>query len=197
MIIEGRFEVDAPREALYPRLVDPATLAACLPGCESIEATGPASYRAAVAVALGAIAARFKLEVEITEQTAPERVLSVTRGEEGGRASTVSAKNEVHLVALDGGRTEVRYVSDVAVTGRLGKFALGVMKKKAQAMGEEFASNLQARLRSEVQAPGVASGPAFAPQPASTPPVESGWWRRLLAWIGRWLRPTGARKEVR
>ena len=79
MIIEGRFEIDAPRETLFPRLVDPATLAACLPGCESIEATGPASYRAAVAVALGAIAARFKLEVEITEQTPPERVLAVIR----------------------------------------------------------------------------------------------------------------------
>ena len=39
------------------------------------------------------------------------------------------------------------YRSDVSVTGRLGRFALGMMKKKAQSLGDEFAQNLQARLQ--------------------------------------------------
>ena len=43
--------------------------------------------------------------------------------------------------------TLVRYRSDVSVTGRLGRFALGMMKKKAQNLGDEFAGNLRARLQ--------------------------------------------------
>ena len=40
----------------------------------------------------------------------------------------------------------MQYVSEVNLTGRLGRFALGVMKKKAQAMGQAFAANLRERL---------------------------------------------------
>ena len=70
----------------------------------------------------------------------------MTRGEEGGRASLLSADSEITLHAVDGQTTRVQYVSEVNVTGRLGRFALGVMKKKAQAMGQEFAANLRERL---------------------------------------------------
>jgi carbon monoxide dehydrogenase subunit G len=40
----------------------------------------------------------------------------------------------------------VEYQSDLSVTGRFGKFALGMMKKKAQSMAQEFANNLRARI---------------------------------------------------
>ena len=104
-----------------------------------------------VKIEVGPISARFNLMVEVTEETPPWRVLSVTRGEEGTRASSVSADNELRArLASDGGTTEVRYVSEVSVTGRLGKFGLGVMKKKAQSPGEEFARQFpRARSSSE------------------------------------------------
>jgi carbon monoxide dehydrogenase subunit G len=50
------------------------------------------------------------------------------------------------LVDLGGGRSRVEYQSDLSVTGRFGKFALGMMKKKAQSMAQEFANNLRARI---------------------------------------------------
>jgi hypothetical protein len=36
----------------------------------------------------------------------------------------------------------------VSVTGRLGRFALGMMRKQAQNLGEQFARNLQKALQS-------------------------------------------------
>ena len=44
--------------------------------------------------------------------------------------------------------TQVRYQSEVSVTGRLGRFALGMMRKQAQNLGEQFARNLQKALQS-------------------------------------------------
>jgi carbon monoxide dehydrogenase subunit G len=146
MRVDGAFEIDIPRETLFRSITDPALMAACVPGCESIERINATTYRAVVKVALGIITARFDLVVEVTKEIPPESVQSITRGEEGGRASQLTARNEVLLVDLGAGRTRVQYLSDLSVTGRFGKFALGIMKKKAQSMAAEFADNLRARI---------------------------------------------------
>jgi uncharacterized protein len=149
MFIDGRFSVAAPPERLLANLFDARLMAECLPGCESLEALSDDRYRAVVVVSLAGIKARFDLRVEIVERRA-DAIRTLTRGEEGGNASSLSATSEVRLDSAPGG-TQVAYSSEVSVTGRLGRFALGMMKKKAQAMGDEFAANLQRRL------PGVAA----------------------------------------
>jgi carbon monoxide dehydrogenase subunit G len=146
MRVDGAFEIDIPREALFRSITDPALMAVCVPGCESIERVDATTYRAVVKIALGIIKTRFNLVIEVIKETPPESVQSITRGEEGGRASHLTATNEVSLVDLGAGRTRVQYLSDISVTGRFGKFALGIMKKKAQSMASEFADNLRTRI---------------------------------------------------
>jgi len=143
MRLEGSFTVAAPQARVWARITDAALMAGCIPGCESIEVVDARTYRAKVKIQVGPIGARFNLLVEVTEEQAPSRVLSVTRGEEGTRASIVAAENELVLVAQDALTTEVRYASEVSVTGRLGKFGLGVMKKKAQNLSAEFVANFR------------------------------------------------------
>lgn len=145
MRIEDSFEVAAPIEHVWAAIVDPVVIGACLPGCRSIETLGPTSYRAVVGVELGPIKALFNLQVELREQRPPSFVATVTRGEEGTRASTLQAKSTLRLEAIDGG-TRVAYASDVALVGRLGKFGLGVMRKKAESLGRSFAETFRARI---------------------------------------------------
>ena len=42
--------------------------------------------------------------------------------------------------------TELHYSSDVTVVGRLGKFGLGVMRKKAESLGHEFATAFKQKI---------------------------------------------------
>ena len=149
MRLEGSFIVAAPLDQVWVAITDTALMAGCVPGCESIEAVDDKRYRARVKIQVGPIGARFDLVVEVTEQMAPGRVVSLTRGDEGTRASMLSAESELLLLARDAGTTEVRYASEVSVTGRLGKFGLGVMKKKAQSVSEEFAANFRSRVEPE------------------------------------------------
>jgi uncharacterized protein len=146
MRIEDRFVVAAPRERVWLAIKDPSIVAPCIPGCQGVEVVSPTLYKASIRVQLGPIKAEFNVDVEILSETAPEEVRSRTRGEEGGRASSLSAENTLRLTALSDNETEVFYASEAAVVGRLGKFGLGVMKKKAESFGRDFAAAFKRRI---------------------------------------------------
>lgn len=139
MRIEDRFVVAAPRQRVWEAIKDPAIVALCIPGCQSVEVISPTLYKAKIRVQVGPIKADFNVDVEIVAETAPEEVRSRTRGEEGSRTSSLSAENTLRLTVLGEDETEVSYVSEATVVGRLGKFGLGVMRKKAESLGRDFA----------------------------------------------------------
>jgi carbon monoxide dehydrogenase subunit G len=146
MRIEGSFAVAAPRAIVWEKIRNPILVARCVPGCDQVEPLSRTQYRARVVVSIGPIKASFNLVVEVTTEEAPERILSTTRGEEGSRASIISAENVLTLADLAEGGTQVSYCSEVSVTGRLGKFGLGVMKKKAEVLGHQFAECFRAEV---------------------------------------------------
>lgn len=188
MLIDGQFTVAAPPQALMRHLFDARLMAECLPGCESLEALDADRYRAVVGVALAGVKARFELNVEVVRREALA-VWATTRGEEGGNASQLQAENRITLEPVAQG-TLLKYESEVSVTGRLGRFALGMMKKKAQALGDEFAQNLQSRLAALEAVPTPVAAPQAPASPAS--PARLPWWRAFWNWLtGRRAPPSG------
>lgn len=146
MKIEETFFVNAPIDRAWRFIMDPAQVAPCIPGCGDVEILGDNKYRANVKLAVGPIKTNFNVTVEITKQNAPNFAATLTRGEEGGKASMVTANSELRLTPVNGEQTEVYYKSEVSIVGRLGKFGLGIMKKKAKKIGEEFAENFRTRI---------------------------------------------------
>jgi len=142
MHLNGNFKVNATPQQVWQKITNPGLMAACIPGCESIEQIDAATYQAVVAVGVGVVKAKFNLLVEVVEENPPFEVLSKTSGLEGGRTSTLTAENRVWLTELDDG-TRVDYESEVSITGRLGKFGLGIMRKHVEKMSAKFAVNFQ------------------------------------------------------
>ena len=143
-----------------------------------------------IAVAMAGVKARFDLQVEVVRREELS-IWATTRGEEGGNASQLQADNRITLQAVPEG-TLLRYESEVAVTGRLGRFALGMMKKKAQALGDEFAANLQARLAALEAPTAVSAVPAVPAAPALARATRLPWWRVFWNWLtGRRLPAAG------
>ena len=84
--------------------------------------------------------------VPLVPQSQPQRHLSerleaVLKGVVDALGCTAAG---VYL--LDAATTEIAYSSEVSLVGRLGKFGLGIMKKKAKETGEAFARAFRARL---------------------------------------------------
>ena len=147
MKIEEKFVIEAPIDEVWTFVRNPETVAPCIPGCESVETLSDKRYRSTIAVALGPIKARFNVIIEITEETPPNRLLCMTKGEEGGKASMLTASSEISLEDRDGRSTAISCASEVAIVGRLGKFGIGIMKKRADQLAGEFAASVQQRMQ--------------------------------------------------
>ena len=152
MKIDGSFIIAAPLQPVWDALLDPSIVGPCIPGCSEIEVLSPQDYRATVTLEVGPIKANFAVIVAVTEIIPYESVKSITKGEEGSRASVLSSINTMSVKAIAPTSTEIRYSSDVSVTGRLGKFGLGLMKKRAEKVAADFSKNLQTKLLSSPNA---------------------------------------------
>jgi len=138
MKLDGTFTIAAPRATVWEAIRDPALMARCVPGCEAAEELGEDRYRAVVQTRIGPISARFNLVIQVEEETAPELIRSKASGEEGSRASMLTSHNVLTLKELAPDLTEVSWSADVSITGRLGKYGLGLMKKKVRSLSEQF-----------------------------------------------------------
>ena len=142
MKVEKTFTVQALPQVVWEFAKDPEKMAPCIPGCKEISAVDETRYKARVAVKVGPISAKFNLDLEIIEETPPVEIISRTRGEEGTRASILTANNIVRLTANGDGSTEVYCSSESSITGRLGKYGAGMMMKKADAIWGKLAENV-------------------------------------------------------
>jgi len=149
MKIEERFVVAAPISTVWTFIRDPEKIGPCVPGCTGIEMIDDRNYRAKVTVALGPIKPTFGLELQLTEERPPHFASVVSRGEEGGNASRFSATSTLLLTSAENNSTQVHYTSEVSVVGRLATYGLGLMKKKAKTLGEEFALNIRKALEAD------------------------------------------------
>lgn len=146
MKFAGAFDVMAPQWSVWERIRDPRLMAECIPGCQSIERIDETSYRAVVVVKVGPIGAQFDLVVDVVGEEPPARIVARARGEEGGRASALTSENQLRLMSLGADQTRVEYEADVNVVGRLGKFGLGVMRKKVEQLSQAFVADFRLRL---------------------------------------------------
>jgi hypothetical protein len=146
MKLVGSFVINAPQPDVWSKIRDPGVMAGCIPGCEAITQLSEQSFRAVVAVKVGPISARFNLVVEIVAEDPPSIVRSRTRGEEGTRASMVTSENMLVLSSLGPEITKVDYSADVNMTGRLGKYGLGIMMKKAEQLSGVFVETFRGKV---------------------------------------------------
>ena len=147
MLIEGKFTMRAPIQTLWNFLLEPGTLASCIPGAEKVEAIDDKTYECVVKQSVGPISARFKFNVVLKEMDPPKYVKAVGRGEDIGKMGTFTCDATVRLNEISNEEVEVSYQTNVNIVGRLATFGERIMRAKAKSVGEEFTKNLQKKLK--------------------------------------------------
>jgi carbon monoxide dehydrogenase subunit G len=147
MDFDGEHRIDAPRVRVWQALNDPVLLAACIPGCEKLEATGPGAYAATVALKIGALAARFSGTLTLDDVIEAQSYTLKGQGQ-GGVAGFVSGSAQVFLTD-EGEATMLRWNAAGEIGGRLASVGGRLLHGVAVKTANEFFSRLNVILGSQ------------------------------------------------
>jgi len=162
MDMTGERRIPAPRQKVWNALNDPQVLRACIPGCETLERTGPNDFAATAAVRIGPMAAKFGGKVHLLDQDEPNSY----RIEGEGQGSTGFAKGGATVnLSDDGPYTLLRYAVQAQVGGKMAQLGARLIDATSKQMADQFFD----RFTNEVSGPAeVAAGGAAAVAAAST-----------------------------
>jgi uncharacterized protein len=170
MKLEHSFQVNAPLETVWDRLIDVQKVAPCLPGAEITEAGDDGSYRGTFSVRLGPTTAVYRGELAMDEvDVAAHRVVMRAsgqdkRGQGSAKASIVSRLAEAE------GVTTVEVETDFTITGRLARFGRGGMiQDVSNRLLRDFSDCLQKSIEGQSGDAAGASQAEAGPPPAVKP----------------------------
>ncbi len=146
MLIEGKFTIKTQIQKAWDNLLNPETLASCIPGCEKLEAIDEKTFDCIVKQKVGPITVRLKFRTTLTEVDPPTHLKAVGKGADMSKAGTFTQETVVDLKEVSGGEVEVSYRSDVRIVGRLATFGDRIMRAKARDVEKQFTQALSERL---------------------------------------------------
>jgi carbon monoxide dehydrogenase subunit G len=147
MLIKGKFALKAPIEKLWESLLDPVTLASCVPGAEKVERIDDTTYDAVVKQKVGPIKVELKFRNVLTKLEPPHHMALEGDGEDVTKLGHFKQKTTVDLKENENGEVEVSYTAHVNIVGKLASFGDRVMKRRAKEVEVEFTNNLRSRLK--------------------------------------------------
>jgi carbon monoxide dehydrogenase subunit G len=150
MLIEGKFTLKAPIQQVWDFLLEPETLATCIPGAEEMERIDDKTYESLVKQRVGLISVKFKFTTTISEMDPPKYVKAVGKGAAMGGMGTFTHEMTVNLAEISKDEVEVSYKANVSIVGRLATFGERIMRAKSKSVGEELTRNLQEKLKSRI-----------------------------------------------
>jgi uncharacterized protein len=133
-------------ETVWAYLLDVHKVAACAPGFQSLEELGEEHWKAVVGVGIGAVKAKFTLDVTRPEMHEPEHMVVKGRGKAPGTA--VELFGDMHLTALEANQTSMDWKATVVVSGTLASVGARLMQGTAEKLTGQFFDCLKSTLQS-------------------------------------------------
>ncbi|MFQ5918382.1 MAG: CoxG family protein [Candidatus Binatia bacterium] len=150
MIFEDKFSINAPRQDVWDFLWDTEKMTKCVPGVENVKAESDSIYSFLVKTKVGFLSANFNVRATILESEAPVRLVSIFEGKDSKIASRVKQRNSMELVEISPWETEMRYKSDLTLTGKLATLGRMVVRAKAKQLMKEFSETVKKEIEKSV-----------------------------------------------
>ena len=157
MIVSGEITIPAPRAIVFDALQNAPFFASCVEGVKDLQAIDATHYDAVLETKVAYMKFSFKVSVEVTKLSPPDRIEARIEGAPLGIVGRFTAVSTTDLVDA-GNETLVKYSIDANITGKLGSMGQPVLKSKAKDMEQKFAAKIRAAFADGTA--GVASGGA-------------------------------------
>ncbi|WP_052889639.1 CoxG family protein [Thermogemmatispora carboxidivorans] len=144
MDFSGSQTIAAPIDKVWAFLLDVDKVAECAPGFQSLEVLGEEHWKAVVSVGIGAVKARFTLDVTRPEMHEPDHMVVKARGKAPG--SAVELSGDMHLTAVDSTQTRMDWEAKVIVSGTIASVGARLLQGTAEKLTGQFFSCLKTKL---------------------------------------------------
>ena len=111
----GQTEVPAAPAAVLAALLDPAVLAALIPGADTVEQSGEGRFAALLSFGVGTLRSRYRVELDLSGRDHAQAIL--LQGSSRGGLGGGSATGRVALRQSRPGRTTIDWSYEGEVTG--------------------------------------------------------------------------------
>ncbi len=135
MAIQGEYTIDAPREAVWRALNDPAVLKACIPGCESMTRTSESEIDAKINAQIGPIRSSFATHIVMSDIDPPSGYTLSAEGK--GVAGFGRGTAKVSLADL-GARTVLKYDAQMSIGGKLAQVGSRLVESATRSYSDQF-----------------------------------------------------------
>ena len=180
MELKGERLLAADRATAWAALNDTEMLKSCVPGCESITATGENQFEIAMTAAIGPVKARFKGKMALADIDAPN-AYTMKFDASGGQTGFVRGEARVTLAEESARQTRLAYVANAHIGGKLAQVGSRLIDAAAGATADKFFEVFGAQLAARA-APCAEPGAAAA---GPVPPAKIGFFSLLLAFLKR------------
>ena len=132
------------RTRVFAALVDPDVLRRCIPGCESLTATGPDAYEAVLKVGVAGLKGTYTGKAAIRDRRPPD---SLTLSFEG-KGGPGFVRGSASIVLSDGpaGGTNIASDADVQVGGLIAAVGSRLVEAASKKLADDFFRQLAAEL---------------------------------------------------
>jgi carbon monoxide dehydrogenase subunit G len=142
MTMSGEYQLAVPPQMVWEKLNDPATLKACIPGCEQLDKTSDTEFQAVATTKVGPVKAKFKGKVTLSDLDPPNGYKISGQGD-GGVAGFAKGGATVKLEPKDGG-TLLTYTVEAQIGGKLAQLGQRLINGAAKKVADDFFENFAA-----------------------------------------------------
>jgi carbon monoxide dehydrogenase subunit G len=178
--LKGERLLAADRATAWAALNDTEMLKGCVPGCESIVATGENQFDIAMTAAVGPVKARFKGKLALVDIDQPN-AYTMKFEVSGGPTGFARGDARVTLAEVSPTQTKLTYVANAHVGGKLAQVGSRLIDAAAGATADKFFEAFGAQLAAR----GGPSAQAGAAPAGPVAPARIGFFSLLLAFLKR------------
>jgi carbon monoxide dehydrogenase subunit G len=149
--LDGSIEIAADPERVWAVIIDPVSLASCVPGVREVRQLDARTFEGSISAAVGPIEGDFSFTSVLTDVAFPDRLVVAVDGTDSVTKSRLRADVEAS-VAERGGATHLRYHATITVKGRLAILGEMVLRATAGVIIGQVTRCIRARLEAAGEA---------------------------------------------
>lgn len=140
----GSIKLQGDKETVFNSLLNPEVLKNCIMGCKELVKQEENEYKVDLSVGVAAVKGKYDATIRLVDVNAPDSYKLIVHGE--GGPGFVDAEAEIQLVTADDTKTELKYVYEAEVGGKVAAIGQRMLSGVAKLIINDFFKKVKKEL---------------------------------------------------